>query len=510
MIGIFSAAKVKELDAKEIELEGISSFQLMQRASEALCLEIENTLQKSSVDTIVVLASGGNNGGDALCVADMLSDKYKVVVFYIKVSDRQSTDFAQAYSKIKDKLDVFEISSAEDVRKMSPYLLLNNICIIDGLLGSGINRVVNKDSFLGCVIDHINNTRKKETSILIAIDLPSGLLGEDNELSNNSRSIINADYTICLQYPKLSTLMPECEKYVGCMTYVDFDMKLMKDGSGDIGYLIEKADICKLIKSRPKHGHKGTFGKALLVAGSKEMPGACMLAAKSAMRSGLGMLYVLTHENVKPFLLNYLPEAICKTDSSVFDSLYNSTDSIAVGPGLGTDDYATHIFSLCLNCQTHPMVMDADALNLLSQNFGLIKSLPKNTILTPHPAEFQRLFGKCSSRKEMIARQIEMAKEHDLIIVLKGAFTTITDGNDLVFNSTGNSGMATAGSGDVLTGIILSLLTQGYEPFDAAKLGVYIHGLSGDIAAKKLSEYSLIASDIVDNIPCAFQEILRI
>ncbi len=509
MTSIYSAAKVKELDVKEIEIEGITSFQLMQRASKALCLEVEKTLNGTSIDTIVVLASGGNNGGDALCVADMLCDKYKVVVFYVKVSDRQSDDFKQAYRKLKN-VYVQEVSSVADVCFLKEYISAKNVCILDGLLGSGINRVVEKESFLGTLIDYVNAYRDRDNSILIAVDLPSGLLGEDSQLSNASRSIIMADKTICLQYPKLSTMMPESERYVGSMTFVDFDMRLMKEGSGDLGTLLELHDIRKMIHKRPKHGHKGTFGKGLLAAGSCDMPGACVLAAKSSMRSGLGMLYVQTHENVKPYLLNSLPEAICRTDISGIDSMYSATNAIAVGPGIGTDDYARHLFLSCLSTTDHPMVVDADALNLISNNKEWIDKLAPQTILTPHPAEFQRLFGKCSSRMEMIARQKEMAKAHNLIIVLKGAYTTITDGDEMFFNSTGNSGMATAGSGDVLTGIILALLSQGYEPFAAAKIGVYIHGLAGDKAAEKLSEYSLIASDIIEHIPEAFKKILEV
>lgn len=509
MIGVYSAAKVKELDAKEIELEGITSFQLMQRASKSLYLEIEKFLQGTSINKIVVLASGGNNGGDALCVADMLCDKYSVVVFYVKVSDRQSEDFKQAYKNLHTKVNVIEVVFPADITLMRDYISAENVCILDGLLGSGINRVVEKESFLGFLIDYVNSHRDKKKSLLVAIDLPSGLLGEDSQLKNPARSIVKADKTICLQYPKLSTLMPESEEYVGSMSFVDFDMKLMKEGSGDIGKLLELSDIRNLVRPRPKHGHKGTFGKGLLLAGSSDMPGACVLASKSALRSGLGMLYVQTHDNVKPYLMNNLPEAICRTDLATIDSLFSATNAVAVGPGIGTDEYACKLLDFCMTNIVNPMVVDADALNLISKNMEWMGKLPPRTILTPHPAEFQRLFGKCSSRIEMIARQKEMAKAHNVIIVLKGAYTTITDGDELFFNSTGNSGMATAGSGDVLTGIILALLSQGYEPFAAAKLGVFIHGLAGDVAAEKLSEYSLIASDIIECLPDAFKAVSK-
>lgn len=511
MIPIFSASNVKTLDAQEIAIEGITSFELMHRASSALYAKLTELLADSNVNTIVILASGGNNGGDALCVADMLRVEHKtsrpleIVIFYIKVSDRQTTDFAQAYDNVKNYIKIDEISSVDGIERMQSYLKRENICIIDGLLGSGINRVVKNDSFLGHVIDFVNEERRND-SILVSIDLPSGLMGEDRELSDSSRSIIRADHTICLQYPKMSTLMPESERYVGDMSWVDFDMRLMKEGSGDVGNMLQFSDFS--VKRRPKHGHKGTFGKGLLVAGSQEMPGACMLGSKAAMRSGLGMLYVFTHKDVKPYLINYLPEAICKTydavDTNALDSLSHllaTTDAVAIGPGLGTADDAKTLVKMVVTAASEKtLLLDADALNIVAADNKLMESLPSNTIITPHPAEFQRLFGKCSNRMEMIDRQIEMAKKHNIIIVLKGAYTTITDGNTLFFNPTGNSGMATAGSGDVLSGIILSLLTQGYEPYEAAKLGVFLHGMAGDRVAAKRGEHSLIASDMIEEL----------
>ncbi len=505
MIPIYSASTVKSLDAQEIANEGITSFALMQRASRALYEKTTDLISDKDVRTIAILASGGNNGGDALCVADMLREQYEVVAFYVKVSDKQSADFVQAYANVKDFIDMVEISSVDDIEKMRACLQKDHLCVIDGLLGSGINRVVTKDSFLGNVIDFVNDVRN-EDSMMISVDLPSGLLGEDRLLANPSRSIIRADETICLQYPKMSTLMPESERWVGRMCFVDFDMKLMKEGSGDIGNMLQLSDFN--IKNRPKHGHKGTFGKGLFVAGSQEMPGACMLGSKAAMRSGLGMLYVLTHKDVKPYLINYLPEAICKSydvvDGNVLDSLNNllaMTDAVAVGPGLSTSDDAKKLVkSVVKDANGKPLLLDADALNIVAADAELLASLPSNTIITPHPAEFQRLFGKCANRMEMIDKQMEMAKKYNIIIVLKGAYSTISDGNSLFFNSTGNTGMATAGSGDVLTGIILSLLTQGYEPYEAAKLGVFLHGAAGDFVAAKKGEHYLIASDMIEEI----------
>lgn len=511
MIPIFSASNVKTLDSQEIAIEGITSFELMHRASSALYSKLTELLATTDVHTVAILASGGNNGGDALCVADMLRVEHKtsrpleIVIFYIKVSDRQTSDFIQAYDKVKNYIKIVEISTVDGIEKMHPILKRENLCVVDGLLGSGINRVVKKDSFLGQVVDYVNEMRR-EDSMLVSIDLPSGLMGEDRELADSTRSIIRADHTICLQYPKLSTLMPESERYVGDMDWVDFDMRLMKEGSGDVGNMLQFSDFT--IKRRPKHGHKGTFGKGLFVAGSREMPGTCMLGSKAAMRSGLGMLYVFTHKEVKPYLINYLPEAICKSydavDANALDTLSQllaMTDAVAVGPGLGTTDGSKTLVKMVVSAVSEgKLLLDADALNIVAADNKLMESLPSNTIITPHPAEFQRLFGRCTNRMEMIDKQMEMAKKHNIIIVLKGAYTTITDGNTLFFNPTGNSGMATAGSGDVLSGIILSLLTQGYAPYEAAKLGVYLHGMAGDAAATKRGESSIIASDIIEFI----------
>lgn len=511
MIPVFSASQVKSLDSQEIEMEGITSFQLMQRASSALYKKLTELLAKTDVKTVVILSSGGNNGGDALCVADMLRSQYEVVAFYIKISDRQTDDFTQAYANVKDFIKIDEISSVDDIERMKLYLKRENICVVDGLLGSGINRVVKKDSFLGNVIDFVNAERRDD-SLMVSIDLPSGLMGEDREQADKNRSIVRANHTICLQYPKMSTLMPESERFVGDMSWVDFDMKLMKEGRGDIGNILQPSDFN--IKRRPKHGHKGTFGKGLFLAGNQDMPGACMLGAKAAMRGGLGMLYVFTHKDVKPYLMNYLPETICKSYDvvdgnalGILKNLLSMTDAVAIGPGLGTSDEAKLLVKEIINSSAEkPLLLDADALNIISADKLLLEMLPSSAIITPHPAEFQRLFGKCANRMEMIDKQIEMAKKYNIIIVLKGAYTTISDGNTLFFNPTGNSGMATAGSGDVLSGIILSLLSQGYPAYEAAKLGVFLHGKAGDISASKIGEHSLIASDIIDGIGEAIEE----
>ena len=279
----------------------------------------------------------------------------------------------------------------------------------------------------------------------------------------------------------------------------------------------------------PKFAHKGSNGLGLLIAGSRNMPGAALLSAKAALRSGLGKLIVHAPATVLDKVALYVPEAILSADlhhdcfSSLPEINYNaierkdgarpvSTDiicnynAIAIGPGLGKDPVSENGLFELLKTVPYPIIVDADALNILAENKIWLNYLPKNSILTPHAGEFDRLTEKSANRFERVLKAQDFAQKHQIIVVLKGHYTTVITPNGYIYmNTTGNQGMATAGSGDVLTGIILGLLTKGYAPENAAKLGVYLHGLAGDYALEKESHESLIASDIIENLGKAFK-----
>jgi len=364
--------------------------------------------------------------------------------------------------------------------------------------------------FVGEVVSFIHNTN----AIIVSIDIPSGLFADDTSISGKG-TIIKADYTLSFQFPKLAFLLPENELYVGSWEVLDIGLSeeyIISEPTKN--HFILKEDIKQVLKGRPKFSHKGTYGHALLIAGSYGKMGAAILASQACLRSGVGLLHTHVPKSGVNILQTASPETMISIDaeekyfSQIPDiGLYNV---IGIGPGLGKEHQSQQAMKMLIQNSPSPMVIDADALNILSENPTWLAFLPQGSILTPHPKEFQRLVGSWQNDFDRLEKQRNLAKKHGIYIVLKGAHTSICfpDGQ-CHFNSTGNPGMATAGSGDVLTGIITGLLASGYSSGVAATLGVYIHGLAGDIAAKKMGFEALIASDIVDNLGKAFSNMYK-
>jgi NAD(P)H-hydrate epimerase len=378
--------------------------------------------------------------------------------------------------------------------------------VIDGLFGSGLNKPLSGG--FAAVVKYINSS----PATVVSIDIPSGLMGEDNTY-NIRANIIHANLTLSFQLPKLSFLFGENADLIGEWDILDIGISKEVIDEVDTNYeIMEPDEIRSLVKTRSRFDHKGVFGHALLIAGSKGMAGASILSAKACMRSGAGLLTVHAPICNNDILQTAVPEAMVESD--IHDTCFAEapdTDryqAIAVGPGLGkSEESEAALLALIDECQT-PMVVDADAINLLANHRQAINSLPKGSILTPHPKELERLVGMCQSSYDRLSKAAELARVANIHIVLKGAFTAIiTPSSSFFFNPTGNPGMATAGSGDVLTGVILALLAQGYSSDDACKLGVFVHGLAGDFAKKKLGEIGMTASDIVDCLPMAFKAI---
>jgi len=353
-------------------------------------------------------------------------------------------------------------------------------------------------------------TINESGAITVSIDVPSGLAGEDNS-GNNPDGIVKADYTLTLQFPKLAMLLPDFGPYCGKVETLDIGLhpKALKDFQSSY-YYTSGEEIALMIKPRAKFSQKWDYGSALLIAGSAGKAGAALLGARAAMRSGVGLLTVHLPKECYKIVQTEVPEAMCSVDPSdkIFTRLPSRTSftAIGAGPGIGTDPQTEKALRELLVSKPERLVLDADALNLISSDREMIEMLPKGTIITPHIKEFERLAGKLHNSYERMNFQRELSIRHSIVVVLKGAHTCITlpDGT-IHFNSTGNPGMSTAGSGDVLTGILLSLLAQGYPPEEAALAGVYLHGLSGDLAASEIGEVSLIAGDIVDYLPDAFR-----
>jgi len=499
---IFRSSQIREIDHFTIENEPITSIDLMERAANTITQWIIQHMSKDIA--IQVYAGPGNNGGDALVVARQLSQhNFNTKVFTVRLSEKRSPDCEINLNRLKKEtsIKVIEISSKNDLPEIP-----SGTIIIDGIFGSGLTRKT--DGLAKETINHLNNSK----ATIISIDIPSGLFGEDNS-SNQPESIIRADFTLTLQFPKLSFFLPENENYVGKWFILPIGLHPVVIKNTKTPFLFVQYDFIKEnLKNRKKFSHKGTFGHVLLISGSYGKMGAAILAAKASLRTGSGLVTVHVPKLGYEIMQTALPEAMVNIDESdlIFSGLNNPPDytSIGIGPGIGTKPNTVKGFSALLTNYRNPIVIDADALNILSEHNKLIKLIPENSILTPHPKEFERLAGNWKNDYDRLQLQIEFAVKNKVFIVLKGAHTSIACPNgDCYFNSTGNPGMATAGSGDVLSGIILSLLGQGYEPTFAAIIGVYLHGLAADIAVEKTSQEALIASDIIENLGNAFFKI---
>jgi NAD(P)H-hydrate epimerase len=490
---ILTTAQVRQADQYTIEHEPISSVDLMERAATQVFDWLFTHLNKDS--EVNIFCGMGNNGGDGLVVARLLHQAgMRPKVFLVRYSEKMSPDCEVNYHRAQDVIAkseaIHEIRSTEDFPEIKP-----NAVIIDAMFGSGLNRPV--EGLAGDLIEYLN----QQQAIRIAIDIASGLFADS---PSPKGAIVHADYTLTFQTPKLAFLMPENDVFTGQLEVLDIHLHpqfLLEVQTNN--FLIERKIIVELLHHRTRFSHKGTYGHALLIAGSEGKTGAAILGAKACLRTGVGLLSVKLPQSAWTPLQTALPEAMIHVDDRL-----EAFSAIGVGPGLGKADETQRALKCLIQDCKVPLVMDADALNILAENKTWLAFLPPKTILTPHPKEFERLFGKTSTSFERLELQREMAAKYGIIIVLKGAYTATALPNGAVFfNTTGNPGMATAGSGDVLTGMILSLLAQRYTPEEAAVLGVYLHGLAGDLAATALSQEAMIASDITEYIGKAYMSL---
>ena len=493
----FSTSQIRELDKFTIENEPIASIDLMERAADAITTKY---IELFAADLpVCVFAGPGNNGGDALAVARLLLQRGYQVTSILLSSDSLSNDCKANYRRMEIQ---FPRSISELKRKFIDPEISANTVIIEGIFGSGLSRPA--EGIFSDAIQWINSSGKK----VVSIDIPSGLQGEEN--SDLSVPIVKADYTFSLQFPKLAFLFPENDSFVGQFITLDIGLHPIAIASTKSNFYFQThSDIAQLIKARPDYSHKGTFGHALIIAGSKGMAGASVLAGKAALRSGTGLVSVHGPASNRIIVQSTVPEIIYYSDKSENHitevKLVDSYDAVAIGPGIGQSDETAAFLKETLGKLISPCVLDADALNLIGKNRELLSIIPKKSILTPHPKEFVRLFGASENSYERMLKAQEMAQKHHLIIILKGRYTLIaTPDGKLTFNSSGNSGMATAGTGDVLTGLLVSLLAQSYSPENAAKAGVFIHGLAGDMCLASQSKESLIAGDVIEHLGPAF------
>lgn len=503
---ILNAEQVKKLDAYTIKNEPILSISLMERAAR-VCTDwiLERYPENTPVS---VFAGPGNNGGDGLAIARMLCDKGFSVRVYI-CGNKLSSDSLINYERLLiQKLSYIKfIIAPEDFPRIK-----SNEIIIDALFGSGLTRPLT--GLFSDIIQFLN----RSSATTISIDIPSGFFSEDNSqltksLDGGFSNAIRACFTLSLELPFLSFLFPEAQFHVGELILLPIGLSKTFLNEIDTDYhYIDKEMAAGLLKKRKKFDHKGSLGHALIIAGSYGKMGAAILACKACLRAGVGLL--TTHVPVTGYeiMQTAVPEAMVCIDES--ETRFCKTEeqgnytAIGLGPGLGTRKFTISLLNNLLKNSEKPVVLDADAINILAENKEMLKDLPANSILTPHPGEFKRLVGEWKNSFEKLQTQVNFAKEHKVYLVLKGANTCIaTPKGKCYFNSSGNPGMATAGSGDALTGIITSLLAQGYSPINASILGVYLHGLAGDFAAKKFGQQAIITSDIIDNLGKAYKSL---
>jgi len=471
---------MREFDAAIINRECITTQQLIDRAAQNLSARIMQKFPDTE-RRFMIFCGGGNNGGDGLAIGRIL--------------------YAKGYD-----VETLEIKSNFEM----PQFKASDI-IVDAIFGSGLNRPI--EGFAAEVVNAINNSG----CYVISIDIPSGL--KDDAIANDADgAVVKADLTLTIQSPFLSLMMPENYDYVGDFEIVPLAVDDSETVNFDTNYhYTTLADAKKMLRPRGKFSHKGTFGHTLIMAGSKGKAGAAVLCAKACHRAGSGLVTEWIPTSVANILQVASPETMVETmlkKHYAAESLpLDKISAIAIGPGLGTADFVFDkiVDLLGATRQLHflPIVLDADALNVAALHPAIYRYLSAGkTIFTPHPKEFERLFGKTGNSIERLALLSQMAQEHNIIIVLKGAHTAVAapDGS-IYFNSTGNPGMATAGSGDVLTGVITALLSQKYSPLDAARLGVFVHGLAGDIVAERIGTQGVIASDIIEALPLAMKKI---
>ena len=501
---ILTSTQIRELDKYTIEHEPIKSIDLMERAAKALTKAITEIW--STDMGVVVFAGPGNNGGDALAVARMMAEQgYTVRAYLFNVSNKLSTDC------LINKERMVQCKTArsftEVTEEFDPPQLTANTLVIDGLFGSGLNKPLSGG--FASLVKYINQSE----AMVASIDVPSGLMTEDNSF-NARANIIQANYTFTLQQKKLSFFFAENQQYLGKVK--ELDIRLSKEGLDKIDAQFatnEEYSVRQLMTPRNDFWHKGTAGSALLVAGSYGMAGAAVLAARACLRSGVGKVTVRVPSRNNDIMQISVPEAIvsCDPDDCLFTEAVSSDDfhAMGIGPGLGTEETTAIALISQIRRTQAPIVIDADGLNILASHRAWLQQLPKGTILTPHPAEFERLAGcRYTDSYERLAKAVEMAKSLQVYIILKGHYSALCmpDGK-VELNTTGNAGMATAGSGDVLTGIITALLARGYSQRNACSIAMYLHGLAGDIAAQEKGMESVVASDIINSLPKAFKRL---
>lgn len=500
---ILSAEEIRQWDKQTIEAQQIQSIELMECAA----IACTNWLLQHfpAIPSYVILCGKGNNGGDGLAIARLLLEQNCIVHIYILEFGNLGTEDFQANLALLHKMPDTNIHFIQ-AANFFPTIIPGQV-VIDALFGSGLNRPL--QDVAAQLVNHINAVNNR----VISIDLPSGMFADR---SSNDNAVVKASHTLSFQIFKQAFLLPENETTVGEVHILDIGLDANYYESITTPFELVDASLAKSIhQPRNRFSHKGNFGHALLLAGSYGKIGAAVLSATGCLRSGVGLLTCHVPKCGYDILQTSVPEAMTLTDfNSSFitkiDEDLSKFTTIGIGPGIGTASETKTMLRELLQQTKTAMVIDADALNCIASQPDLLPLIPGGSVITPHPKEFQRLFGETTDDYQRIDLCLAKAKELNIVIVLKGHHTFIaTPGGKGFFNNTGNAGMATGGSGDVLTGILTGLIAQGYGSIEAAILGVYLHGLAGDLAAKAISQEAMIAGDITQYLGAAFMQLAQ-
>ena len=503
---ILPVALVREADAFTIINEPITGIDLMERAAMACFRWLKDNI--SPDQKINIFCGAGNNGGDGLAIARMLlGEGFGVKVFCLSPVEKMSESCSTNYKRMQECKN----AEMQECILASPTLKLPEISkediIIDAIFGSGLTRP--PDGFTASVIHHINSSG----ATVVAIDVPSGLVCDETTQTTSKHLVVHADYTLTFAPPKLAFFFPENDFFVGKWQLLEIGISRNFVESARVqNFMLEEKDVAIILRKRNKFSHKGTFGHALIISGSTGKMGAAVLSARACLRSGPGLVTMRIPNSGVGILQTAVPEAMLSIDPD--ENHYSEApeisaySAIAIGPGTGVSSPVASALKVLIQHAKIPILFDADAINILAENKTWLGFIPKGCIFTPHPKEFERLVGKSSNNFDRNRMQRDFSFRHQCYIVLKGANTAIsTPDGRCYFNTTGNPGMATGGSGDVLTGIITGLMAQGYSSLESCLLGVYIHGLAGDIALKDQGFEALIAGDIITNLGKSFQSL---
>lgn len=499
---IFTKEQCYEIDDFTIKNQGITSDELMERASNQVFNWIDRRLEGQQVK-LHVFCGVGNNGGDGLAITRLLMEHgYNVATHIVNFSGNRSKDFLINLDRLKE-LKYWPESLNKD--SQLPGISQDEI-VIDCIFGIGLNR--QPADWVGDLIKHINTSQ----AFVLSVDVPSGLYLD--AMPEQTDYIVRANHCLTFQFPKLVFLLPQTGVYVNQWEILDIglDLNFLKQAE-PLMHLINKPDVLPIYQPRRKFAHKGDYGHVLIVGGSYGKIGAPLMAAEASLHVGAGLVTGYIPKCGYQIFQTSFPEAMVITDKEdeVISNISYDTNfkAIAIGPGMGIDEKTVNAYKAFLNGMEQPLVIDADAINILAKHKELIDSVPEQSVLTPHPKELERLIGAWKDDFDKLEKAKHFSKEHNLIVVIKGAHTITVYGDRLFVNNTGNPGMATGGSGDVLTGIIAGLAAQGYSMLNAAIFGVYLHGTAGDLGVEKTGYQALTATTIIDFIGDAFLDLFK-